>query len=131
MNFGEQRAADDGARVIPCLPSRDIGATAAFYGALGFRTHDFDGGYLIAVKDWVELHFRAEPAMEPLKTAESCYIRVLDVDAVAASLGGGLPAKGFPSFRGPINRDWGMREAYLFDVDNNLIKIGTPLRAPA
>jgi hypothetical protein len=129
--FGPYDSSEHGTRVIPCLPSRDLGRTAEFFAGLGFKTALIEEGegYLIIRKDWAEIHFRPAPAMDPLKTAESCYIRVANVDAVVAAILEGLPRKGHPSLHPPVNRAWGMREAYLFDPDNNLLKIGAPHQA--
>jgi catechol 2,3-dioxygenase-like lactoylglutathione lyase family enzyme len=128
MQLGPYDPSEHGTRVIPRLPSRDLRRTASFFAGLGFKTVLIEegGGYLIIRKDWAEIHFRPDPAMDPLKTAESCYLRVADVDAVVAQILGPLPREGFPRIDPPATREWGMREAYLFDPDNNLFTIGAP-----
>lgn len=131
MTFGDYDAHEHGTRTIPCLPSRDLRRTASFFGGIGFKTVLIDdgGGYLIIRKDWVEIHFYPEPELDPLTTAQSCYIRLRDVDAAVTSFAGTIPGEGFPRIDMPRNREWGLREAYLFDPDNNLIRIGSPIDA--
>jgi catechol 2,3-dioxygenase-like lactoylglutathione lyase family enzyme len=126
MRLGPYDASEHGTRVMPRLPSRDLKRTAAFFANLGFKTVLIEDGegYLIIRKDWAEIHFRSDLKMDPLKTAESCYIRVADVDAAVALILGPLPREGFPRIQPPVSRPWGMRESYLFDPDNNLIVIG-------
>ena len=129
MTFGNYDAHEHGTRTIPCLPSRELKRTAAFFDSIGFKTVliDHGDGYLIIRKDWVEIHFYPDPAFDPLTAAQSCYIRLADVDHAVAPMAGKLPTSGFPRLQPPVNREWGLREAYLFDPDNNLIKIGSPV----
>jgi heme-degrading monooxygenase HmoA len=133
MELGPHDPAEGGTRVIPRLPSRDLKRTAAFFGRIGFNTVliGHDDGYLIVRRAWAEIHYRPEPAMDPLTTAESCYIRLADADAAVAPLLPLLPLTGMPRLIPPANRAWGMREANLFDPDNNLLIIGAPVVAPS
>jgi catechol 2,3-dioxygenase-like lactoylglutathione lyase family enzyme len=127
MIFGDYDPHEHGTRTIPCLPSRDLKRTAAFFEGIGFKTlliEDGDG-YLIIRKGWVEIHYFPDAALAPLTSAQSCYIRLNDVDAAVSAINGKFPGTGFPRLDPPRDREWGLREAYLFDPDNNLIKIGS------
>jgi catechol 2,3-dioxygenase-like lactoylglutathione lyase family enzyme len=128
-------------KAIPNLPARDFDATAAMYARIGLvetgRWHD----YSILERDDVELHFFADPDLDPGTTAGMAYIRVADV----ASLYAEVVAAGFEILApdvlrerfdggGPLERitaledkPWGLREFALLDVDNNLLRIGQPL----
>lgn len=129
MTFGEFILDNNATRVAPVLPSRDLAAAARFYERLGFAVTLIEGhgGYLIIRKDWVELHFFPFPELDPLTNANGAYIRLTDVDAAVAGIGGTVPASGTPRFHPPVDRAWGLREAYLIDPDGNLIKIGAPI----
>lgn len=131
MIFGEYQAGAYGNAVIPTLPAISLRDTAAFYAALGFETKLFEDGegYLIVRRDWVEFHFYAAPETDPKTTAATCYLRVSDVDAVFAALSPLLPANG--RLTSPVDRAWGLREAYLFDPSGTLIRIGSRLPSEA
>lgn len=115
------------ATAIPILPCRDLDATLAFYGALGFSI-DFEqldpSPYAIVTFAAAELHFagRAAPAVERLAGA---YLRVENADAVHRAWSRlGLPAEGAPSVSDIADRDWGMREFELVDPDGNRLRVG-------
>jgi catechol 2,3-dioxygenase-like lactoylglutathione lyase family enzyme len=130
MDVGDQTSGRNGTRCVPILPSRDLRRSAAFYAQLGFETDLFADGdeYMIAHRDWLELHFFAMPGLDPATGAQSAYVRVADVDRTYASLEPLFTPSGSSRLVPPTTRPWGMREAYLFDPDNNLIKLGTPTR---
>ena len=118
----------DDARAIPILPCRQLDATLAFYGLLGF-TLEFEENepapYAILTLGGAELHFAgiADPARAGLHGA--CYLRVPDADALHAHWrAAGVPDEGLPRL-GPIDdRPWGMREFALVDPDGNMLRVG-------
>jgi catechol 2,3-dioxygenase-like lactoylglutathione lyase family enzyme len=118
-------------RAIPILPALDLAATLAFYERLGFRqagapwqTYD----YLIVVRDRYELHFFAQPELDPLATATGCYLRVDDADAWHDewNRAGISPDRATGSRLLPVeDTDYGMREFALVDPNGNLVRVGS------
>jgi uncharacterized glyoxalase superfamily protein PhnB len=117
-------------RACPLFPAVDVSKAAAWYrDRLGFAIGNVypDHGYAIVQCDDIEIHFWK---CDDPKIAEntSAYFRVDDIDAIhrqmqRASDGGRLS---------PIaDRDWGMREFYVWDPNGNLLKFGVPARALA
>ncbi len=110
--------------ICPQLPVTDVAASVAWYQrALGFRSTYQDATVALLHRDSVELHlWRCDnPAIAKVSSA---YLRSADVDALhkgmlGASEGGRIVA--------PRERDWGMREFYVWDPDGNLLKFGQPV----
>ncbi len=109
---------------IPILPSSDTAASVAFWKGLGFEiAHVFGGdGYGIVRDEGVEFHFIP---FDDRHVAEntSCYIRVSDVDAWFARLAPKVDAPARVSDT-VADREWGMREFYIWDQDGVLFKFG-------
>ncbi len=64
-------------RPVPILGYRDAGVTAAFWRSLGFRVADASADetpYLIAVREGAELHFAADPGLDPGASPYRCYV---------------------------------------------------------
>ena len=119
--------------VAPILPSRDLGATAAFYARLGFEEVGlWPDEYLIVMRGEVGLHFVCDPGMDPYSTASACYLYVEDADALYAEYSRlDLPSEGIPRLHGlPEDTDYGLREFALVDHDGNLLRIGSFLADP-
>ncbi|MEV5940149.1 VOC family protein [Streptomyces sp. NPDC051994] len=118
---------------VPILPSRDLGETLDFYVRLGFEprgTPPEQYGYLIMVRNTVELHFWHHPGVDPLATAGSCYVHVADAEALHRA----WAQVGVPNDRStgsrlepPTDTDYRMREFALVDRSGNLLRIGSPL----
>ncbi|WP_327662610.1 MULTISPECIES: bleomycin resistance protein [unclassified Streptomyces] len=123
-------------RVAPVMPGRDLEATVAFYADLGFTAdaHYPDDGYLILVRDTVELHFFHAPDTDPLSTAHAAYLRLDGGAHIADALyeewrGIGLSQApdATPRLVEPDDTVYGMREFALVDPDGNLLRIGSEL----
>ena len=119
------------ASVAPILPSRDLDATAAFYGRLGFEVagrYPAPDDYLILRGHGLELHFFAFPEHEPARSYAGAYVRVAELDGLHARFGrAGLPRSGIPRLVPPEDKPWGMREFVVVDPDGSLLRIGTPV----
>jgi hypothetical protein len=112
--------------VAPIFPVRDLARTLAHYTALGFTTHPYQDGseYGYANRDGLGLHFSVHPDMDPTSHASAAYLYVDDADALyeewsRADVGGRLVR--------PTDAPYGLREGAHLDLDNNLIRFGSPL----
>jgi catechol 2,3-dioxygenase-like lactoylglutathione lyase family enzyme len=118
-------------RAVPILPARDLRATLAFYERLGFESRGAPPevwGYLIVACGGAELHFFAEPDVDPLTTSFSCYLRVDDADALWRAWDAvGVPSDAATGSRltEPVTTDYGMREFALVDPSGNLLRVGS------
>jgi hypothetical protein len=117
---------------VPVLPGKDLGATLAFYERFGFENRGAphtQWDYLIIGRDGVELHFYADPDVDPLTTAASCYVRVADADALYAewrAVGLENDPRTGSRLQAPVTTEYGMRELALVDPSGNLLRIGSP-----
>ena len=116
-------------RAVPILPSRDLPKTLEFYARLGFENRGAPPGewdYLILGRGDLELHFIADPALDPLSTAGSCYLFVDDVHTLWAAWRGVVPPDPATGTRVTAVRDteYGMREFALVDDNGNLLRVG-------
>ncbi len=118
---------------VPILPSRDLRETLAFYERLGFESRGAPPetyGYVILGRGDLWLHFYAEPDVDPLTTAFSCYLYVEDAQALHdlwASLGiRADPATG-SRLVAPVDTDYGLREFAVVDPSGNLLRVGSRL----
>ena len=112
---------------IPVLPSSDPAASVAFWRGLGFADClEFPGhGYAIARDGGVEFHFWQSDDRHVAENT-SCYVRVADADAWHARLAPNVSAPARIS-DAPTDREWGMREFYIWDADGVLYKFGEVL----
>jgi catechol 2,3-dioxygenase-like lactoylglutathione lyase family enzyme len=116
---------------VPILPARDLGATLAFYERLGFENRGDDWrrwNYLILGRGGAELHFYADPAVDPLTTDFGCYLRVADADELWREWDAvGVPHDSATGSRltAPETTDYGMREFALVDPSGNLLRVGS------
>src|SRR5436190_1323293 len=78
------RTMDDHA--VPILPSRDLHETLEFFVRLGFENRGAppeEWNYLIIGRGTIEIHFIADPTVDPFTTGGSCYLYVADADAAS------------------------------------------------
>lgn len=120
-------------RTVPILPSRDLRETLAFYERLGFENRGApaeEWDYLILGRGGLELHFYADPQVDPLRTAASCYAYVRDAQELYdswAALGLESDAATGSRLVAPVNTDYGMREFAVVDRSGNLLRVGSSL----
>ncbi|MEL6921651.1 MAG: VOC family protein, partial [Pseudomonadota bacterium] len=84
--------------IFCCL---DMDRTVAFYESLGFKLQYRyeEEGYLIFLKDSVELHFARNPSHIPEQSQHAAYFRTAEVDAWSDSLAKlDWKSEGFPRF---------------------------------
>lgn len=121
------------ATTIPILPSRDFDETATYYGLLGFTERGrWPGDYLVLLRPGgIELHFWANPTVDPLTNDVACYIR-FDTAAESRDLYEEWAALDLPGGRlhEPSDTDYGLLEFALMDLHGNLVRIGGRLQAP-
>ena len=114
-------------KLCPIMPSGDIARSEAFYSSLGFFTvyKEIDQ-YLLMKRDDAEVHFFFKETHQPKDSEHGAYLRPSDVNAFSEEVEElGLPAdKGWPRFWPAEDKDWGMREAVIWDPDGNLIRAG-------
>ena len=123
-------------QAAPELPTRDLGATKAWYERhLGFRALGpwQEWKFLVLERDGVLLHFflsAPEAAGPPADAAAASiepatlYLRLAgDIDALAAR----LKALGADLHGDPEDRPWGLREFSVHDADGRHVRIGKPL----
>jgi catechol 2,3-dioxygenase-like lactoylglutathione lyase family enzyme len=113
-------------RAVPNLPSRDLAATAAFYGSFGFRELHRDDNWLVLRRDDLQLEFFRKDDLQPREHDFGCCLRVADLpslyDAVCAA---GVPQEryGLPSVRPIAAQPWGQKMSTLLDPDGNLLRM--------
>lgn len=71
-------------RITANLPARDLAATSAFYGRLGFEEAFRDDGWMILTRGPLMLEFFPHPELDPRSSWFSACIRVDDPDALLA-----------------------------------------------
>lgn len=105
----------------PTFPVVDMGATIAFYEAIGFDVHAYDDGFAFVRYEDVsvfDLDLRVD--LDVSRNMAGCFLIVADSDAWRER----VVAVGVPV--GPIeNVPWGMREFAFADPNGNRIRVGT------
>lgn len=113
-------------RAVANLPSRDLDATAAFYGGFGFAPSYRDDGWLILARVGIVLEFFLFEDLDPATSAAMCSIRVDDVDALYAQIrdaGVGEATTGFPRLHPVAMQSWGQRAGFLVDIDGTQLHL--------
>jgi catechol 2,3-dioxygenase-like lactoylglutathione lyase family enzyme len=116
-------------KACPLFAAADVGRAAEWYrDKLGFKIVGLDAAYRddygIVSRDDVEIHFW-RCSERHIAENTSAYFRVDDIDAAhgdmrRAAEGGRIS---------PVaEREWGMREFYIWDPDGNLLRSGVPAR---
>jgi len=110
----------------PNLPSRSLGATIAFYAALGFTVDFHDPGWLILSRGTVLLEFFADARLDPATSSFGSCLRLDDPDAFYRECRkAGIPETtvGWPRIE-PLRRHAsGLRIGALLDPDANLLRL--------
>ena len=110
----------------PNLPSRDLGATRAFYERLGFAADFADDGWLIMRRGGLVMEFFPYPRLKPASSNFSACLRVDDVrELYDVCVAAGIPeaAKGFPRLHPPEVQESGLRIGALVDPDGSLLRL--------
>ncbi len=116
----------------PILPSADFEKTKVFYKTLGFDVAGeySEQGYLILVRDAVEVHFFRFAEHVAQTSDHGVYFRVQDAHALSRDYEKlNLPREGIPRFGKAEEKPWGMCEMFVIDVDGNLLRMGHVLEA--
>jgi hypothetical protein len=127
--MSDQPGANDHDRAAgfrPCFPVTDMRAALAHYEQLGFEVMRYEDG---AEWGWArferaELHLYVKKDHDPARTAAAADITVEDCEALARR----WSATGVSGTSDPYDTPYGMREAVHVDLDNNLIRFGSPLK---
>jgi catechol 2,3-dioxygenase-like lactoylglutathione lyase family enzyme len=106
---------------VPILAALDLRQTADFYARLGFSLAGGYPDYLIMRREEVELHFWKCDERHIAENT-SCYLRVSDIDGLYVEFSAQDLSAG--RIEGPEDREWGMREFYVWDPSGNLLRIG-------
>jgi len=115
-----------GDRAVPNLPSRDFDATAQFYGGFGFTERYRADAWMILTRGPLELEFFLHPQVDPLSSGFQCTIRVADLDELWQEIQAiGVPVmdSGYPRLHEPRMQEWGLRAAFLVDVDGTQLTL--------
>ena len=113
-------------RATPNLPSRDFGATSAFYVPLGFVEQYRDAGWMILARGTVTLEFFPYPELDPATSSFSCCLRLDDVDAfvqVCRVAAISVSTTGWPRLQLPRREASGLRIGALIDLDGTLVRL--------
>ena len=109
----------------PNLPSRDFGATAAFYKSLGFEEDWRDESWMILSRGDLTLEFFPHPDLDPMASWFSCCLRLDDVRAFyAICLSNGIPEndRGAPRLHKPVHQG-DLLIGGLIDSDGTLLRL--------
>ena len=113
-------------RITANLPARDLAATAAFYGRLGFSETFRDDGWMILTRGPLMLEFFPHPELDPWSSWFSACIRVDDPDALLAEWRqAGLPSDhtSIPRLTGFFKHGGAPRMFALVDPDGSLLRV--------
>lgn len=144
-------------RAEPILPTTSIDRTGIFWKALGFGVEAWPGddSYIVVhpgrVRDGLSIDYNLTEDHDPFDNFSMVYVTVTNVDAVYESIvaagvafdaiaDDGLfrfsmnelrerehDGQSLARVTRPMRQPWGKREIALFDPDNNLIRIGSPI----
>lgn len=111
--------------INPKLPMRNKATTKNYYvNKLGFQLYgnqDFDG-YLMVIKDAIQLHFFEFKELNPTENYGQVYIRTTNIDKIYQTF---LDNKVSIHQNGLLEtKPWGQKEFSLLDPDKNLLTFG-------
>lgn len=111
--------------ISPKIPMRDKAITRDFYiNKLSFQEFgnmDYDG-YLMVVRDNIQIHFFEFKELDPKENYGQVYIRTDDIDTLYQFL---LDKKISIHPAGYLEiKPWGQKEFSLLDPDHNLLTFG-------
>ncbi len=110
-------------RVTANLPAINLGATEAFFAALGFETGFRDDGWMILARGPLEIEFFPYPDLDPYQSSFSACVRVIELDALFQTwLAAGLPRQGIPRLTVPKREPFGLRMFALVDPNGSLLR---------
>lgn len=113
-------------RAVPNLPSRELAATAAFYGGFGFLELHREDNWLVLRRGELQLEFFRKDDLDPRGHDFGCCLRVADLQSLYdAVIAAGVPEKryGLPSVRPIATQAWGQQMSTLLDPDGNLLRM--------
>ncbi len=111
---------------VPTLPSRDLGATSVFYRALGFIEHYRDDRWLIMARGTLTLEFFPHEHLDPATSDFQANLRVDDLESLHRDVtAAGVPLRttGYPRLTPIEVQPWGVRAAFLVDLDGTLLRL--------
>jgi catechol 2,3-dioxygenase-like lactoylglutathione lyase family enzyme len=116
-------------KLSPILPARDMANAEAFWRRLGFETVYLDPAeYLLMKREGAEVHFFADPSLDPALNDHGAYLRPSDIRALHAEWAAlRLPESGIPRYVALEDKPWGMAELAVIDPDGNLVRAGQEL----
>jgi hypothetical protein len=117
-------------QTVPILPSRDLHESLDFWERLGFESVGEPPetyGYVILRRGDLWLHFYADPSVDPLSTAASCYAYVEDARALHDVWADGFTPDRSTGSRivAPVETDYGLVEFAVVDRSGNLLRVGS------
>nr|WP_321223449.1 VOC family protein [uncultured Psychroserpens sp.] len=110
--------------ICPKLPMRNKAITKAYYYNLGFEqlgSKDYDG-YLMLIKDKIEIHFFEFKDLDPKENYGQVYIRTDHIEDIY-NFCKTQHIKIHPNGDLEI-KPWDVKEFALLDPDNNLLTFG-------
>lgn len=117
-------------RFDPIFPVTDIGRSIQHYTALGFQVLAHDDTYAFAVWPGVGcIHLSRVESPKDYDgkvMAAAAYLHVDDAAALARSWKRACPGA---DTRDPVDTDYGLHEGAHLDLDNNLVRFGSPMAA--
>lgn len=113
-------------RAVPNLPSRDLDATFAFYGAFGFEVDYRSDDWMILRRGMLQLEFFAYPDLDPAASSFMCSVRVDRVDDLYERIrDSGVEEReaGHPRLVPVRPQPWGQRAGFLIDLDGTQLHL--------
>ncbi|GAA0464924.1 hypothetical protein GCM10009096_01800 [Parasphingorhabdus litoris] len=110
--------------ICPIFARSDFEKTSVFYRGLGFNevARFEEQGYLILVRDTVEIHFFSTHDHETSQTSDhDAFVQVEDAQALSSEY---EKLDMSCEFEKADNKHWGVCELEIIDPDGNLLRMG-------